>query len=491
MKYFLSWLCSLLAGGITVVAQEFGQSTDRLPMVAYTLLDGSYFLDDCLICGRPTVVQPLRGTFELVLVQNTPPYFRYAVRNVNFIASPAWAGEVRLTGEGTYVRFEEFARVQTMDLALQVKDAYTNRLAFFRSDFAVAEEPFPLIQISLTQTNGTQFQTYYLNLFAAPLRELWFSTTKTLISTNRSSPTNVISPGDLISNQGRLVRRNIDLVGRLGVMPIVPDLGLDAVQVTRRGEILFSIMSSVWSETLGPIQHGDLLSNRGAVVKRNQALLAAFGVPAAQPDAGLDAVQVMPDGEILFSIQSDVTVSSTLTLRRGDILSDRGRVFRKNRELLANFHPAVTNRDFGLDAFQILPCGEIWFSVEEGFMDKWLGVVLPGDLLSTFGHRVFSNGELVAAFAPSDLSEDYGMDALFVVTDTKPPVPPPRIATLRRVHGSIHVDWDGEGDVFQLEHAPGINGPWSSCSPIQPDLTFDDPCDLGAGNVGFYRLRQW
>ena len=491
MKHFSTLLWSLLVWACTAVAQEPPHPADHLPVVTYTLLDGSYFVDDCLICGRPTIMQPLRGTFDLVLVLNTPPYLKYAVRNVNFTASPGWAGEVRLTGGGTYVRFEEFALLQDMDLALQVKDTFTNRPAFFTNDTVVAEKPFPLIQINLTETNGTLLQTFRLNLFAAPLREVWFSTSKALTSTNRSSPTNLISPGDLISNRGRVVKRNLELTRRLGVMPIVPGLGLDAVQVTRRGEILFSIPSDVWSETLGQIGQGDLLSNRGVIVKRNQDLLAAFGLPAAQPDAGLDAVQVMPEGEILFSIRSNLVVNPARTLARGDILSDRGRVFRTNRELLANFHPAVTNRDFGLDALHILPGGEIWFSVEESFNDQWLGTVQAGDLLSSFGHRVFSNEQLVAAFAPADPSLDYGLDALFVVTDTKPPAPPPRIVKLRRLAGATGVDWDGDGDVFQLEHAPSISGPWSPCSPILPDLTFDAAGDLPAGASGFYRLRQW
>ena len=491
MKYFSTWCWGLLAWACIAVAQAQPQSASALPVVTYTLLDGSYFVDDCLICDRLTYLQPLQGTFDLVLIQDTPPYYKYAVRNVDFTASPGWAGEVRLTGDGTYVRFEEFARVQDMDLALQVKDAYTNRSAFFTNDTVVADKPWPLMQIHLTQTNGTLPQTFSLNLFAAPLREVWFSTTKTLTSTNRSSPTNVISPGDLISNRGRVVKRNIDLVGRLGVMPIVPDLGLDAVQVTRRGEILFSIPSDVWSETLGQLRHGDLLSNRGAIVKRNQQLLAGFGVTVAHPDAGLDAVQVMPDGEILFSIRSNVVVNTSLTLGRGDILSDRGTVFRTNRELLANFHPAVTNHDYGLDALQVLPGGEIWFSVEEDFTDNQLGTVQAGDLLSSLGHRVFSNRELVAAFSPADPVPDYGLDALFVVTDTKPCPPPPRIVNLRRVAGSNCVEWDGDGDVFQLEHAPSLSGLWAACSPILPDLNFEDACDVTAGASGFYRLRQW
>jgi hypothetical protein len=491
MKHFSRWLWGLLAWAVSALAQAQPQPANPLPVVTYTLLDGSCFVDDCLICGRPTILQPLRGTFDLVLIQNTPPYLKYAVRNVDFTASPGWAGEAHLTGGGTYVRFEEFALEQDMDLALQVNHGFTNRPAFFTNDTVVVSKPFPLIQINLTQTNGTWLQTFSLNLFAAPLREVWFSTCKTLTSTNRSSPTNAISPGDLLSNRGRVVKRNHELTARLGIMPMVPDLGLDAVQVTRRGEILFSIPSDVWSETLGPIGHGDLLSNRGGILKRNQELLAAFGVPAAQPDAGLDAVQVMPDGEILFSIPSNVVVSPGLTLAHGDILSDRGRVFRTNRELLVNFHPAVVNRDFGLDAMQILPGGEIWFSVAEGFIDNGLGTVQPGDLLSSYGHRVFSNGQLVAAFAPADPSQDYGLDALFVVTDTTPPALPPRIVKLGRSAGSNSIDWDGDGDVFQLERAPSISGPWSPCSPILPDLTFEDACDLTPGASGFYRLRQW
>ena len=435
-------------------------------------------------------MQPLRGTFDLVLIQDTPPYLKYAVRNMDFTTSPGWAGEVRLTGGGTYVRFEEFARLQDMDLALQVKDAFTNRPAFFTNDTRVVEKPWPLIQVNLTQTNGTLVQTFSLNLFAAPLREVWFSTSKVLTSTNRSSPTNVISPGDLISNRGRVVKRNHELTARLGVCRSCPSSDSTRCR-SRPGRDSFFRPVRYLEPTLGQFGHGDLLSNRGVIVKQNQDLLAAFGGPAAQPDAGLDAVQVMPEGEILFSLRSNVVVNAALMLGRGDILSDRGQVFRTNRELLTNFHPAVTNRDFGLDAMQILPGGEIWFSVEESFNDKGLGTVSAGDLLSSLGYRVFRNEQLVAAFAPADPSLDYGLDALFVITDTQPPAPPPRIVKLRHSVGSVGVEWDGDGEVFQLEHAPGISGPWSPCSPIVSDLTFDAPEVLSAGPSGFFRVRQW
>lgn len=486
--------CICLLGSVLFLASHAQAQPDYRPrVVSYTLLDGSYLVDDCLICGRPTIEQPLRGTFDLVLEQDSGTFTRYAVRNIDFTASPAWTGEVHVTGNGTYERFEEFALLQSMELATEIKDSYTNKPAFFTNDSRSVEVPFPLIRIHLTQSNGTLLQTYSLELFAAPVREIWFSVAKPIVSTNRPAPANQISPGDLLSNRGRVVKRNIDLVGRLGVMPVVPDLGLDAVHVTRRGEILFSIPEDVFSETLGMIHHGDLLSNRSAIVKRNATLLAAFGVTAFGKDAGLDAVQLLPDGEILFSIRSNVVTDAGLELSRGDILSDKGQIVRRNRELLANFHPANTNRDFGLDALHILPGGEIWFSVEESFNDTWLGTVQAGDLLSSRGHRVLRNQQLLAGFAPADPAADYGLDALFVVTDLKPPMPPPRFVIWHRdgTSGMSHLEWDGEGSVFQLERATDILGPWEPCSPILPDLSFDDLFDGTQGNAAFYRLRQW
>jgi hypothetical protein len=171
--------------------------------VRYTLLEGSYLLDECLICERPTIQEPLRGTFDLVLLQNTAPYTKYAMRNIAWLASPGPAGDTRITGEGTYTRFEEFAVLQDMTLAVQLKDAYTNRPAFFTNVSRAVEQPFPLIQTTVRQTNGTLLQTFTVELFAAPVRELWFSTVRSFASTNRLAPTNQISAGDLLSNRGR------------------------------------------------------------------------------------------------------------------------------------------------------------------------------------------------------------------------------------------------------------------------------------------------
>jgi hypothetical protein len=465
----------------------YSQITNR---VVYTLLHGSYFLDQCLICGRPDIQQPLSGTFDLVLLDDRPPYSLYAVQNINFVAGFNSGFERRITGDGTYSIFEEFASVQDMNLATDIHDDATNLPAFFTNDTRSVQQPFPLIQISLRQTNGTLLQTFSLNLFAAPVREIWFSTSRPLYATNQAGKTNFISPGDLISTLGRVVKRNSDLAGRLGIMPVLPDVGLDAVHVTSHGEILFSIPTNVFSETLGPIQHGDLISNRGAIVKRNQELLGAFH-PKFTNDAGLDAVQIMTNGEILFSVQSNVVLSADASLSRGDILSDQGRVSMTHQQLYANFHLPNTNYDYGVDALYIFPSGEVWFSPEESFTNAELGIVQAGDLLSSLGYRVFSNQDLVSRFMPTNPAADYGLDALFIVTDTQPPARSPQFLTETLSGDLIHLEWDGPGAVFQLQSASSLLGPWTAISDIIPDQSFDASWDPTPGATAYFRLQQW
>ena len=56
------------------------------PVWSYSLLEGSHLVDDCPPCGRPTIAQPMRGTFELRLVEENPISTRYEVERVAFTA---------------------------------------------------------------------------------------------------------------------------------------------------------------------------------------------------------------------------------------------------------------------------------------------------------------------------------------------------------------------------------------------------------------------
>ena len=145
----LAWVSALIPAPAQVASR-----------LTYTLLEGSYFVDDCLICERPTIQLPMRGTFDLVLQQNTPPYTQYAIRNLDFTAGVGTSLQKRITGDGTYTRFEEFAILQDMTLATQVRNTWTNRAAYFTNNARMVQQPFPLIQADLTETNGTLLQTF-------------------------------------------------------------------------------------------------------------------------------------------------------------------------------------------------------------------------------------------------------------------------------------------------------------------------------------------
>ncbi len=283
------------------------------------------------------------------------------------------------------------------------------------------------------------------------------------------------------------------MLGRLGIMPGLPDLGIDAVDIAPGGEILFSLNQDIFSETLGPLHHGDLLTDRGAIFRNHQELMAAFGLADTNVDYGLDAVHVLNNGEIWFSITTNVVSPQIGMLFRGDVLSNSGRLIKSHQQLLARFHPSAVDRDYGLDALYVWPNGEIWFSTEDGFNDLQLGPILGGDLLSDQGFIVFHNLELVSAFAPLEDVSDFGLDALYIVSDATPPASAPRMLSIQRVaqFKAIALQWDGNGRAFQIEKAIDLPGTFIPASPIFPGLNWIDFGGTQTNGSGFYRVRQW
>ena len=463
-------------------------------LCSYSLLPGSYLIDDCPPCARPTIMEPLRGTFDLRLVEDNPLFSRYAMENISLSAGSIAGRTYKVAGRGTYTVVGEVALLQDMALEVRIDDGVTNRLCFLTNATPLVERLWPMIEATLVQTNGTFTQVYQLHLFAAPFREIWFSTASGMTPGIWQPPTNHISGGELLSSVGRVVKSNRELSQRLGLIPSPdpPDLGLDAVDVLASGEVVFSIKNDVFSETLGPLQHGDLLSSRGRIVQRNQQLTAAFVQMPPAPDAGLDAVQVMDSGEIYFSIEKDF-FSEALSrhIRSGDLLSSRGVIVKSNEQLVARFQPADPRRDYGLDAIHVWPSGEVWFSVETGFQGQHFEPYGHGDLLSDQGYVVARNLELVGPFQPLEDLADFGLDALFIIIDAAPPAPAPHFTHIgrQRATGIVELEWEGKGRVWQVQRATTLLGPWTPVSPILPDLIFDDTA--ATANQSFYRLRQW
>lgn len=164
-----------------------------------------------------------------------------------------------------------------------------------------------------------------------------------------------VGEGDLLGSDGRVLHRNAQLLARLGFMPPTPDLGLDAVFHHESGEIWFSVRKGAWSETLGQmIGPGDLLSDAGRVVRTHAELLAAFKPEDPEQDYGLDAFFVWPSGEIWFSVEQGFTDGELGVITDGDLLSDQGYVVARNLDLVAPFQPLEDLANFGLEGLWVV-----------------------------------------------------------------------------------------------------------------------------------------
>ena len=294
-----------------------------------------------------------------------------------------------------------------------------------------------------------------------PNREIRFSTEVGFPVADSTGAIGWVSDGDLLGERSCVVLTNRELTANLGIMPVVPDLGLDAATLTHYRPVMFSLEDSTWSETLGRIGDGDLLSITGTIVRTNAELIRPFGPTASTVDVGLDATHVVTgpltnitaadccDSWLLFSVERPF-FSSTLNrwIGHGDLLSSCGRIFRTNWQLMAQFHPiaipclsdedcpefeacgvyeepALADLvpctsdtpdanciDFGLDAVTVTPSEEIWFSVERGFWDANLGWISDGDVLSNRGYVVRRNLRLVDICEPLVDCANFGLDAL-------------------------------------------------------------------------------
>src|SRR2546427_13244771 len=113
-------LFSLLAfGGLVVAPLRAGAQTNASGLQwQYRLVEGSTLVDECLICARPTILQPMRGSFRLVLIDDIPPFTRYELRDISFQAGSSTNATYAILGEGTYQISGEVAVFQ--DMRLQV-----------------------------------------------------------------------------------------------------------------------------------------------------------------------------------------------------------------------------------------------------------------------------------------------------------------------------------------------------------------------------------
>ncbi len=134
----------------------------------YTLLTGSQLVDDCPICGRPTILAPMTGTFDLHLLAQNPLFARFELRNISFHAGTNTGLEYKVTGSGIYQVGGEVAFMQNLFLDVWINNGFTTTEALCTNTNTGVRAPWPKIQVSVDQTNGTG-QVYHLDLVAIPV----------------------------------------------------------------------------------------------------------------------------------------------------------------------------------------------------------------------------------------------------------------------------------------------------------------------------------
>src|SRR5213075_649533 len=110
---------------------------------------------------------------------------------------------------------------------------------------------------------------------------------------------------------------------------------------------------------------------------------------------GLDAVQLMDNGLVYFSVQNAFGSKKLgLTVQPGDLLADNGSIVKMEAQLLAAFTPTNSTNHYGLKSIFVWPSSEVWFSTQKGFYNTNGTYFSAGDLLSDQGYLVYSNAEL-------------------------------------------------------------------------------------------------
>jgi hypothetical protein len=138
----------------------------RVKLVPYELLPGSFLIEDCLPCGRPTIPVPITGKFLLGEIAGSPnPISTYRLDAADF-RSAAKGRDYRVQGAGYYRQGGEVALLQSMELRVDINDVPQVHLA---SGSVTVEMRFPELEIRLEhQDPPTPFQVFSLHLMARP-----------------------------------------------------------------------------------------------------------------------------------------------------------------------------------------------------------------------------------------------------------------------------------------------------------------------------------
>jgi hypothetical protein len=443
----------------------------------YILLSESTILDECLICGRPSFLLPLRGSFDLL---STDAPNAYDVLNIDFSRE-----DYQITGHGTLI-FDPENKTQEAQFELTIhRTGLDPETLAFTNEVKEVTRDLPMLDFAVRESPGSFTRLYTVSIVAAPILDLWFSTTEDFATQPVVGFSREISNGDIITINGRLLKSYTQLTSNLGLFKPGVGYGVDAFASDESGEMLFSLARDAENEQ-GIVSQGALYRENGLLIATSDMLAEKFGVAPGQ-FLGLDAYLPLPSGEVYFSITNTVySPDLDQDLYPGDILSSEGKVVKGYRDLLEKFLPSELDEDYGLDALFVWPSGEIWFSTERDFISQIIGEVRSGDLLSDKGYVVFRNRELLYYFNPAGDQPNFGLDGLMVFPDLNSVSnPTPRITSIIQKGENIQITWETGFAEYRLEKAATVEGPYEPVADWTADLSWTGPAD---GSAGFFRL---
>jgi hypothetical protein len=202
----MNWRNSILPVmlGVGLITEAWGQLPGEATRI-YTLLSGSELTDDCPVCGRPTIVAPMTGTFRLRFLDQNPLVTRYRIEAISFHAGNPGGVQYSVSGSGNYQVGGEVAVAQDIFLDVAINNGFANTRALCVNTERIVSQPWPRIQVTADQTNGTASTVYSLNLVAEPALQF-----RAIIPDYQT--TNVILKWDSNGRQAQ-VERAVDVVG--------------------------------------------------------------------------------------------------------------------------------------------------------------------------------------------------------------------------------------------------------------------------------------
>lgn len=155
--------------GVSAASSVRSQPAGAEGAVTYELRQGSYLLDDCLICGRVSVQLPLRGTFTLApSVRGNVFEHDYDITDFVF---HTLVDDYSGRGSGTYLFTMDGTPSQMMRITAEINGVADVQLASERG--AALESRWPAMDVVVTESEPPdETRVFTLRIVAAPRVEM-------------------------------------------------------------------------------------------------------------------------------------------------------------------------------------------------------------------------------------------------------------------------------------------------------------------------------